>query len=543
MSFESAAASIRAAAMSFPVIKGPARNPGSAELAPSRWRWDRPTLGAFLALLLVYGFLAGALIRTRLPWIDEAWVANPAVNLITTDKLVTTFFEPANPDANQGFAKATYWMPPGWFLIEAVHFRFFGIGLAQQRSLSALFGAGLLLAVYVIILRIFDDRRVALTAAAFTAIDFVFLEHAADGRMDMAAATCVFAAYALYLVLREKSLRGALLASNSALMIAGLIHPIAIVGVVGLTWLGLWLDRNRLRPTHAFWILLPYMMGGGAWGMYIAQDPAAFMAQFFGKTPPPSFNPLTAFARELSLRYRGMFGFDVHWRIVSLPQFVVGVIYGTSAIAALLLAFFSHRRAWKLLAGLWATHALGLVFLISLKADYHFPIIIPFYASLAAAVVGAFPSWKYVLLPVALLALAQLRVVAKRIWLDPLDHYFMPALAEVRRLADAGRLVSASPEFAYPLGFPANVLHDYNFGFFSGRRPDLIVFSDPSKIPRIESNDPSPLARYRQAVVSSDYQLAQAIGPYRLYVPISAPAPRATPAAEPDLTRKAAPIQ
>jgi 4-amino-4-deoxy-L-arabinose transferase-like glycosyltransferase len=483
---------------------------------------DRAVVSAFAAILLIYGFLAATLIQTRLPWIDEAWVANPAINLVNEGKLVTTFFEPANPDIYQSFSKATYWMPPGWFLLEAVHFRIFGAGLSQQRALSALFGALLLCALYIIVIQIFKRRRAALAAVGFTAIDFVFLEHAADGRMDMAAATCVFASYALYLALREKSLRGALLAANGALVIAGLIHPIAIVGVGGLAWLVFFLDRGRLRLAQVPWVLASYLAGGVAWGAYIAQDPAAFVAQFLGKTPAPTFNIATAIHHELTLRYRGMFGLDAGWKVASFPQFAVGVIYGISSLAVLINAVLSKKRPWILLGGLWAAHALGMTFLISLKADYHFPIIIPLYASLAAVVL-AFPfrgkaGTFITVLVAAILASAQLRVVTKRISIDPLKNYFTPALAEVRKAATAGKFVSASPEFAYPLGFPSNVLHDYNLGFFSGRRPDLIVFSGIGKLPTAPGDHPTPLSQHLQKVITTDYVLSRTIGPYLLYV-------------------------
>lgn len=520
----------------------------AGSLAPpnpvSQWKSKGPFFSAFIAVLLVYGFLAAALIRTRLPWIDEAWVANPAINLITEGKLVTTFFEPANPDENQAFSKATYWMPPGWFMIEAAHFRIFGVGLTQQRALSTLFGAVLLFSLYTIIVQIFARRRVALVAVGLTAIDFVFLEHAADGRMDTAAAACVFASYALYLAFRGKSLPGALAAANGALVVAGLIHPIAIIGVGGLAWLVLFLDRRHLRPTHALWALAPYLAGGAAWGVYIAQDPAAFVAQFFGKTPAPTFDIATAVTRELTLRYRGMFGLDASWTIVSLPQFGVGLVYGISSLAVLINAFVSRQRSWILLAGLWAAHALGLTFLISLKADYHFPIIIPLYASLAATLIAFSSSGKsgtvFSVALAAILVVAQLRVVTKRIKIDPLKNYFTLALAQVRKLADAGQFVAASPEFAYPLGFPSNVLHDYNFGFFSGRRPDLIVFSSISKMPKMPGANPTPLARYLQKVITTDYVLERSIGPYLLYVPngkSSSEAPRAP--GQPGATRGA----
>lgn len=506
-----------------------------AEVQPpeaSDWKMTRPVRWTFFGVVIVYGLLVAALIQTRLPWIDEAWVANPAINLLHKGKLVTTFFEPANPDIYQSFSKATYWMPPGWFLLEAVQFRIFGAGLGQQRALSAFFGVLLLCALYTIVVHIFKRRRAALAAVGITAIDFVFLEHAADGRMDMAAAACVFASYALYLALREKSLRGALLAANGALVIAGLIHPIAIVGAGGLAWLVLFLDRGRLRPTLAFWALLPYLSGGVAWGAYIAQDPATFVAQFLGKTPPPTFNIATALHHELTLRYRGMFGLDAGWKVVSFPQFAVGVIYGIASLAVVIRASLSRQRPWMLLAGLWAAHALGMTFLISLKADYHFPVIIPLYASLAAALLlfpfqgkaGTFIAG----LVIAILVAAQLRVVTKRISIDPLKNYFTPALAEVRQTAQAGKLVSASPEFAYPLGFPANVLHDYNLGFFSGRRPDLIVFSNISKLPGPAGEHATPLSVYLQNLISSDYRLDRSIGPYRLFVPretVPSPAP------------------
>ena len=99
----------------------------------------------------------------------------------------------------------------------------------------------------------------------------------------MMSASLGLAGIAAYLNLRELSLTRAVLVSQSCAVAAGLTHPVG-----GLLWwaalllLTLYFDLRRLRFRQLMTALIPYVVGGIGWGIYIARSPSDFWAQFIG---------------------------------------------------------------------------------------------------------------------------------------------------------------------------------------------------------------------------------------------------------------------
>ncbi len=430
-----------------------------------------------LLVLAYYAIAAGAMARTKLPWIDEAFVANPAYNLMQGHGLVTDFYEPAN-HTNETFARYTYWMPPVWFLVLAAWFKMLGFGLMQQRCLSAIWGAVCLIATYMIGWKVSGRRAVGLLASALLASDFLFLNHAADGRMDMMVAACSFSAYAIYLLLRERNLACAVLASQTLIVLAGLTNPIGIIGWLGMLYLVLILDWKRLRPCLLVLAIAPYLVGGLAWGIYILKNVPVFLEQFGEKTSAPDFNPLTALAGEIAVRYLPLYGVDLSGHVKSLSGLIIFLIYASGIAGAWWI--FLRRRGFAegLLPGLWAVEFAGMAFLITLKSDYHMPQILPLYALLLAGIAVELWNWKAGRIAsvglMAALLICQLSIVARKVKEDYYVNLYLP----VSRMVDAqdsGRIISADPEFGFSNGFRSNLKDDFFYGYYTGKIPDLIV--------------------------------------------------------------------
>jgi 4-amino-4-deoxy-L-arabinose transferase-like glycosyltransferase len=271
-----------------------------------------------LFILATYLALSIATARTQLPGTDEGFFANPAFNLLTKGKFATTVLETvATPFA--GMQTHTYWIMPLQPLTLSFWYRVFGFSLFSTRSLSIFWGLVGLLSWFIIVRSLFKRTSLALLVVALLSVDYIYIVCASFGRMDMMSASLGFAGFATYLWLRERSLTGAILLSQSLIVMSGLTHPMGLLPFFGLLCLSLYFDRRRIGLKQVAIALLPYVVGGSAWGLYILQDPQNFYSQFFANAIMGSdqntgsrfvglFSPLTGLRLELAQRYVANFG-------------------------------------------------------------------------------------------------------------------------------------------------------------------------------------------------------------------------------------------
>ena len=87
-----------------------------------------PYRASILAVGLIYLLLGTASAMTKLPVCDEAWYANPAINLSAGRPMATTVLESAGTPL-RGLDRHTYWVMPLYIVSQAAVDELFGPGL------------------------------------------------------------------------------------------------------------------------------------------------------------------------------------------------------------------------------------------------------------------------------------------------------------------------------------------------------------------------------------------------------------------------------
>jgi hypothetical protein len=110
---------------------------------------------------LIYLLLGTGSAMTKLPVCDEAWYANPAINLSAGRPMATTVLESAGTPL-RGLDRHTYWVMPLYIVSQAAVDEMFGPGLLRARLISVASGLLILIAWFVILRRLFESEYVAL---------------------------------------------------------------------------------------------------------------------------------------------------------------------------------------------------------------------------------------------------------------------------------------------------------------------------------------------------------------------------------------------
>src|SRR5436305_1531722 len=170
-----------------------------------RWFFGATAAG----ILIVYLVLSFAAAATKRPLGDEAWMANPALDLLTRGTTGLTVSD------TPGLNTYNYYWLPFPFLVHAACYKLFGFSVLTMRSVSITVGFVALIACMILVFKVTGKRNVALLAAFLLAVDYLFEFTAADGRPDMLSGGFSLSALAAYVLLRERNLNWAVLASPS----------------------------------------------------------------------------------------------------------------------------------------------------------------------------------------------------------------------------------------------------------------------------------------------------------------------------------------
>lgn len=464
-------------------------------------------------ILLVYVALSGGTAHALRPWIDEGWHGAPAWSLAFRGYMGTPCFIDAGlKDIN----RYTYWIMPIYPVLQALWYRIFTFSLESMRALSVLCGlVGLLCWTYVF-RRLTKDSRGALLFLALMACDYVSLGGAASGRPDVMAFMFQAAAFATYLYCRKNNFSLAILVSQTLVVASGLTHPNGgVLSFLGALWLVLYFDRHRLRPSHFALAAIPYAAGALGWGLYIAQDPSAFLSQYGYQLGSRTLAPPWAALRdELVKRYLTMMGLRAHSAGSYGPHFLKALVfaaYAVSTAALLIVTALRRRTAGQVLLGLIGIDFLFLTFFDATKAAYYLIYLV--YPLTAATVLFARWCWRTYprARPVLVLCLAGMFVIQTggvlyRIRRDAYHKEYLPAVAFLRAHSQPHDLIMGSHELGFAIGFQDNFADDHLLGLNTGKWPDFIFVEEIYRL-RFETvrlKDPAEYAKLQERL--SHYQ-------------------------------------
>jgi hypothetical protein len=498
------------------------------------WR-NLPASWGALLIAVVFAAFALALLFTKRPWVDEAWFTSPALDLVTRGRFGTLLLDPAGshlrlykPDALlRGINQHTYWVMPIHLLQLAGWGKVFGFSVFSMRMPSILWGGIALASIGFIVRRLYEGRGAALIATAVLAVDFGFVNGAADVRMDMTCAALGFAALAVYLGLREVNFQGAVIAAHTLAAGAVFTHPNGICASAGLLLTMLWFDRNRVRPLTVVLITTPYLLFGLLWAIYCSQAPVDFAAQFSANAAARVSDvqaPWRGVWREINGRFRSHF-----WPEGGMGKLkIVGLLVYLAALGTLASARkLRQTSGCRLLLCLTLLQFLYFSVFASIKNPYYLVYILPYFA--AATGIAISYLWSSYGLRVRVLCAAALAIylavqTAVVINLSMVTggyrKEYTPVIAYLKSTLQPGDLVMGAAELGFSLGFEnSQLVDDVWFGYWSGRRPTVVVVDRwyYGQVIETATRLGMPRPGYFDAILKN-FRLVRELKGYRIYM-------------------------
>ena len=467
---------------------------------------------------------------THRPQIDEGLFASPALNLATKGFLGTTVLEIEDSPLTR-IEQRTYWVMPLYLLNTSVSFKILGFSLFSMRLVNILWGFALLLAWYFITLKLSGDKKIALLCLIFLACDYMVLDTSASGRMDMMSASLGFVGIAAFLLLRERNLLLAVLLSQSFVVLSGLTHPNGIMAFLGLLFLILYFDFRRLNFRHIAVALVPYIIGGTAFGLWVLQDPAAFKDQFIdnalmsGRMKAAS-SPLAGFLREFTERYPHAYGLQTNSGGHSGPIYLKGLILLGYIVGLLGVIFVKPLRQNKNYRALLIMTVIYFVVMSLIDGQKETPYlihIIPFYLAFLAIFINWLWEKRIVPVPILLAGICfflalQTGGMALRIRQNTYGNFYQPTINHLKQNAFEKDIIMAGADFGFGLNFSENLLSDGRFAFNTGKRPRFIVYDDQVKTSWEESKEFFPeFYDYFPRLLQEEYKLVYENAAYKIY--------------------------
>jgi 4-amino-4-deoxy-L-arabinose transferase-like glycosyltransferase len=483
--------------------------------------------------LVCYLFLAFTIAEVKTPWVDEGWIASAPANWAATGSFGTPSLEPTGSWLNSeltGIQHYTYWNLPVGVLVQGLWYKLVGFSVLKMRALGILFGLLTLLSWFVVVRKLSGSPLAGAITAALLSVDYTFLWSAADGRMDAMCVALGAAGFAAYLGLRETSRTRALWLAHISAALSLFTHPNGILFVLGLAFLILYFDRERLS-WHDISAFTPYLAIAAIWSLYILVRPDYFVAQFGANASVQGGirwaglkHPLEALELEIVGRYLAHFGVLPLWG-GPVPRYAIGIpiIYWAAPLFVCVLApvrRWANIRALLWLAGLFFG---SMTLFVGMKAQCYLSAIIPFYLAILAIWLVRSCSCRSTAAPLSILLttaliLCQLGTIAFKIQKNAYASEYQPAVEFVRSRLAPGKSVFADSYFGFNLGFN-RVRDDARLGYYSGSRADLIVEDLWYEWwwNRVFPQDEPEVTRYVNNLLSSDYRLAFERGPFRVY--------------------------
>lgn len=435
------------------------------------------TVRHFLMGAALVAYCGCALVRILLskPGNNEAWFANPALDLIARHQMGTPTIDGVGT-ALAGIGEHTYWTMPFYSLAQVPWYWLLGFSLLLQRLFSLFCGIGVLICIYLLVKKL-SSQWVAALSVIFIACDFAFVGGASVGRMDMLCAWLAFAGLALYVNLRETRLREALLLSNVAVALSCMTHPYGALGLTSLWVLILYFDRKRLGWREVGLIGAPYVVVLAMWGGYISRAPQSFLLQMRENARGVQADSGGSERFNLLLHPRWALSSEIRYRyIASYHSAVIPTVYILGLLVLIALAWRKRRTEHVVFAMIAFIYFAELTLLEGLKRSSYLVHSIPVLAIALASVLCAVKLPRAAIAAgVAVLLLFQGATELRYGKADQRarDYVLVMKLLDANRTP--GEAVIAPSEFAYGLGFEGQVMDDWHIGYYSGKSPRFIV--------------------------------------------------------------------
>jgi hypothetical protein len=478
-------------------------------------------------IVCLYLLIAAAMAATKRPWFDEAAFANPALDLVTRGSMGMTISEPTGFGTVPGQTMVNlhshvYYSMPLSNLGLAAWYKIVGFGVFRTRVYSILWGLMAMGSWTFLVWTCAGSWGPALLTALLISTDRAFIDAATSGRPDMMSAALGAAALAAYLVLRERSLKTAIFASQVFIALAVFTHPIGGVAGFGVLVLALWFDSRRLRWQHLLLATLPYIVGVGLWGLYISQDPEAFRTQFGMNAAGRDqglHSPITQMVREIRVRFLERMYLPPYATGARRASVLIPILYAFSVVALVL-----RRNGPRLLGILALVYCVVFGILETTKSPFYLVHITPVLAACLALCgwlewsAGGVRRWAAAGV-VALLVGIQSAWIAYSCWQNPYRNVYLPAMAFLDREAGPSSLIIGNSELGFHFGFYNNLVDDSTLGYYSGKRADFIVVDDNGYRQAFQGypSKDSGLDHYIQKTLTEDYRPAYQNSIYTVY--------------------------
>lgn len=492
---------------------------------------SRPHFLPVASAVLLFLILTVGSSLTNRPQVDEAMFASPAYNLASKGFLGTTVLETEKSPLTR-IERRTYWVMPLFLLNVAASFKAFGMSLLTMRLVSIFWGIVLLFAWYHIVLKLSDNRNVALLCLFLLAGNYTILDTASSGRMDLMSASLGFSALAIYLGWRERNLMAAVFFAHCLVVASGLTHPNGIFAFFGLVFTAVYLDFRRIRLKHVAVATVPYLVGGAGFGLWVWQDPTAFREQFIDNAlmsgrMKSARSPLSGIAREFTEKYPHAYGLTANSGGHSGPIYLKSLIlvsYIVGVFGVLFTKSLRGNRNYFLLLILTAIYFVAQALIDGQKQTPYLIHIVPFYCALLAIWLESAWQKRYVLRlllvsAVAALMILQIGGLALRIRQNTYAKLYLPAIEFLQKNTGGNEMIMGSPTLGFELRFPQNLIGDARLGYATGKRARILVYDDETHLSWQESEKFYPeLYEYIPRMIREEYDLVYENAAYKIYI-------------------------
>jgi hypothetical protein len=491
----------------------------------------RPALLA-LACLLYLGLFVGRALTTA-PYIDESLYSMSAWNLARNGSFGMPVLEPSHYTIMPGWGKEVpgidkhnFLFMPLPLIVQAAWYKLFGYSLISLRMFSVSWAAIALAACYFLIEALSGSRQAALLGVALIGIDQIFIARASTGRMDMMSAALGFAGLSVYVNLRGRSLPWAICLGYAGVVGSGLSHPNGgMVSFAGLTFLILYLDRPRLRWNHLAWASAPFLIGAAGMALFISVDPELFRTQFLGQSRgrlTAFAHPLSSLAGEVTSRYPAAFGLLGENSVLGLGRAYILLAYLAGMAVACLSRPLRREPGVRALLLLALVYALALTFADDYKSRWYLVYTLPLFAAVTAVSAdwlarrGLRAAVAVALLPVFLIPLIS---TVRSIRQDPYRQYYLRVVDYLTANRRPGEIVMGTATLSFGLGFDRGLVYDDRMGYYSGKRPAMIVAAQGfrDELEAFRESEPD-VYRHVMHCLEQEFRPALEAGPYTVFV-------------------------